>query len=588
MSVLVLMLVAHTALAQQSEIINVEVTSLDVVVTDNKGKRVTGLTAADFEVMEDGKVREITNLSEVSRDASMAETTVQPAPRRILLIVDNGTIAIPARRAVFEATRATLDRLMVGPSDRLAIATISRSITQRLVWTTDKAQILETLAVLEKDAILPKSNLVALEHSLTALTDDADWVASRKRVEPSRDNPNPAGGSNDRVSSPLPPVEFDKFIATGHAYAGSATNETKQIVASLHGALSAFDGIQDGRKIVILSGGGLPLNSAEPVFQRIESIRRRFEMTNHIGVKGANQGGVLMQASSYDITDLVDSLAEAARSKGVAFYAVNPKFGDRQTGGIDMQTVSDMSSEFSAMKGQLDGFGRLTAATGGTAMIGRPATQAFTEIVSDLDSYYSVGYRSSGPLTPKSKIVVKLRKGLTARATFSAGLPSSTPTTSASVASATSAASAAIAASTPAMPGLDLEVADRVTANHTLEPENPLGISVVLKDPIPSGGKRTVPMKIMIPVESLELLEADGNYTASIAVFISVGGPGGKGVAVPHEKVYRWSELDIDDAMDTTISLAVDVKLEADQNSVSVGVLDRNSGTAAYARTAPL
>ncbi len=577
------MLVAHTALAQQSEVINVEVTSLDVVVTDNKGKRITGLTAADFEVMEDGKVREITNLSEISRDASTAETTVLPAPRRILLIVDNGSIAIPARRAVFEATRATLDRLMVGPSDRLAIATISRSITQRLVWTTDKAQILETLAVIEKDAILPRSNLVSLEHSLTALTDDADWIASRKKVQPSRDNPNPTGGASGGMDSPLPPVEFDKFIATGHAYAGTATNETKQVVASLHAALSAFDGIQDGRKIVILSGGALPLNSAEPVFQRIESIRRKFEMTNHIGVRGANQGGVLMQASSYDIAELLDSLAEVARSKGVAFYAVNPKFGDRQTGGIDMQTVADMSSEFSAMKGQLDGFGRLTAATGGTAMIGRPATQAFTEIVSDLDSYYSVGYRASGPLKAKSKIVVNVRKGLTARATFSAGLPSSTPTPSASVASAT-----LPSASTPAMPGLDLEVADRVTANHTLEPENPLGISVVLNDPVPSGGNRTVPMKIMIPVGNLELLEAGGDYTATIAVFISVGGPGGKGVAVPHEKVYRWSEPDVDDAKDTTISLAVDVKLEADQNSVSVGVLDRNSGTAAYARTAPL
>jgi VWFA-related protein len=582
MLVLVLMLVAHTALAQQSEVINVEVTSLDVVVTDNKGTRITGLTADDFEVMEDGKVREITNLSEVSRNASTARTTVQPAPRRILLIVDNGTIAIPARRAVFEATRATLDRLMVGPSDRLAIATISRSITQRLVWTTDKAQILETLAVIEKDAILPKSSLVALEHSLTALTDDADWIQSRKRAPPEPGAPRPAPGSEPGggFDSPLPPVEFDKFIATGHAYAATATNETKQLVASLHAALSAFDGIQDGRKIVVLAGGGLPLNSAEPVFQRIESLRRKFEMTNHPGVRGARQGGVLMQASSYDITELVDSLAEAARSKGVAFYAVNPKFGDRQTGGIDMQTVSDMSSEFAAMKGQLDGFGRLTAATGGTAMIGRPANQAFTEIVNDLDSYYSVGYRASGPVTSKSKIVVNVRKGLTARATFSAGLPSSTPTSSASVAS--------VAAPAPAMPGLDLEVADRVTANHTLEPENPLGISVVLKEPVASGGNRTVPMRIMIPVSSLELLEADGNYTASIAVFISVGGPGGKGVAVPHEKVYRWSELDVDDAKYTTISLAVDVKLEADQNSVSVGVLDRNSGTAAYARTAPL
>jgi VWFA-related protein len=580
-----MMLVAHTALAQQSEVINVEVTSLDVVVTDNKGKRVTGLTAADFEVMENGKVREITNLSEVSRDASSTQTTIQPAPRRILLIVDNGSIALPARKAVFAATRTTLERLLVGPSDRLAIATISRSITQRLVWTTDKAEILKTLAVIEKDGILQNTNLLQFEHRLTALVDDADWIASRRKVQPEPGTPRPEGSApGGGFGSAIPPIEFEQFMTAGRAYAATATTETKQVVSSLHAALTAFDGIPDGRKIIIIAGGGLPLNSSEAIFQRIETVRRKFDVTNHVGVKGARQGGVLTQTSMYDITDLIDALAEEARSKGVAFYAVNPVFGDRQTGGIDMQTSADMNAEFSAMKGQLDGFGRLTAATGGTAMIGGPAGKAFTEIISDLDSYYSVGYRASGPLTPKSKIVVKVRKGLSARATFSAGLPSSTPTRSASV------AAAIPGMPTPTtMPGLDLEVADRVAANHKLEPENPLGISVVLNEtPAAASGSRTVPMKIMIPVESLEILKADGNYTASIAVFISVGGPKGNGVAVPHEKVYRWSELEIDDAMDRTISLAVDVKLEADQNSVSVGVLDRNSGTAGYARTAPL
>ena len=46
--------------------ITTNLVQVDAVVTDKKGQQVTDLTSADFEIYEDGKRQEITNLSYVS------------------------------------------------------------------------------------------------------------------------------------------------------------------------------------------------------------------------------------------------------------------------------------------------------------------------------------------------------------------------------------------------------------------------------------------------------------------------------------------------------------------------------------------
>jgi VWFA-related protein len=558
-------LLAMTALpsiAQQSEVINVEVTNLDVVVTDSKGKRVTGLTKDDFEVLENGTKQEITNLSEVSRRNGTTAETIQPAPRRILLIVDNGSIALSARRKVFDATRAALERLLISPSDRIAVATISRSIQQRLAWTADKAEVLRVLGTIEKDAILPNPGLLDLEHTLDGLQDDAD-DASASMGTPHDPDGNELPGSNPNANSGSmssramkPPVDFNQVIAAGRNYAANATNDTKQTLSSLNGAMAAFNGAPGGRKIVILAGGGLPLNAADAVFQRIESLRERADLSRSRGFKGQRNVSTLTQISAYDVTPLVDTLAAAAKLKGVAFYAVNPEFGDRQLNSVTSRSSADQNAAFASMKGMLDGYNRLASATGGAAMIGRPADQVITEIINDLESYYSLGYHASGPLDPKSQIVVKVKKGLAARATISSGAVSR-----------------------------DWEVSDQVLANHLLEPANPLSISVVLDKAVVDGDKKTIPMKIMIPVNSLKLVPDHGEYAAAFTVFISLGDQGGNGSEPSRqEQSFRWPESAVAQVKGKTIGFAVSLEVSADRDRVSVGVLDQNSGAAGFTR----
>lgn len=550
--------------AQESAVIDVQVTNLDVVVTDKQGKRVTGLTKDDFEVLLDGKRQEISNLSEMSRAANTVTETTQPAPRRILLIVDNASIELAARRKIFDATRTALDKLLLNASDRIAIVTISRSGKQRLDWTSDRAAVMKTLAEIEKDTVLPNADLMAFERSLDQARDRADSEAapnsqSSSFADGSAPPPvpgQPATGGGGRAMTQDRSVDFQQLITQARAYATSATNDSKQTLSALNGAFNAFNEVSGGRKIAIIAGGGLPLNAAEGPFQQIETLRERIETTVHPGYRNTRTGSTLSQVPAFDIGPRVEAAAIAARLKGVAIYAVNPQFGDRIYGSARSISAGDAVSEFNAQRGMLDGYQRLATLTGGAAMIGRPAEQAVNEIISDLDSYYSLGYRSSGPLTPKSQIVVKVRKGLTARTAIASGAVSR-----------------------------DWEVTDQVLANLVAEPANPLGISVVVDPAVVNGDKKTIPMKVMIPVDSLKLLEDNGEYAAAFAVFISLGDTGGNGSdPTPQEQTFRWPQSAIAQVKGKTIGFAVNLEVAGDRDRVSVGVLDRHSGSAGYAR----
>jgi VWFA-related protein len=556
--------------APAGEVIDVQITNLDVVVTDAKGKRIAELTKGDFQVFENGKPQEISNLSEIGRTGTSTAETIQPAPRRVLLIVDNGTIALSARRKVFDATRGALERLILNASDRVAIATISRSVTERLGWTSDRAAVMRALAEVEQDAILPNADLLAFERSLDSIIDEANAASASMDTGAAPEGgtggvpppPGEIGGGRGGGKSGggsrrnRPPVQFGMLVSYARNYAASATNETRQTLSALNAALSAFAAVPGGRKIVILVGGGLPINAADAAFQKIETLREQFERDGNPGMVGARNASTLTQISGYDVGREVDALGTAAKLKGIAFYAVNPEFGDRLGSNARASAPADSIAEFAVMRGMLDGYQRLATMTGGAAMIGRPAESAVTEIVNDLDSYYSLGYRASGPLDPKTEIVVKVRKGLTARTTLASGAISR-----------------------------DWEVADQVLANHLLEPVNPMSISVVLDPAVVEGDRKMIPMKIMIPVNSLKLVEDQGEYTASFAVFVSLGDSGGSGSDPSRqEQSFHWPENVVAQVKEKTIGFVVNLEVSAGRDRVSVGVLDRYSGTAGFTR----
>ncbi|MGA3097184.1 MAG: VWA domain-containing protein [Bryobacteraceae bacterium] len=140
--------------------IDVNMVQVDAVVTDSKDRRVTGLQAADFEILQDGKPQIITNFSYVSTkpagggtapahlaakakpvkgEAPPPPPVFQPAEvrRTLALVVDDLGLAAESLPPVRGAIRNFIDQQM-RPGDLVAIVRTSAGMGALQQFTTDK------------------------------------------------------------------------------------------------------------------------------------------------------------------------------------------------------------------------------------------------------------------------------------------------------------------------------------------------------------------------------------------------------------------------------------------------------------------
>ena len=133
------------------------VVPLSATVVDRQGRPVTGLSAADFTVVEDGRPREILSFSSEllvegggsrvgSEIAPKPETGLQPDTRRVFLIVlGYGRIQYPTR-AVDGARDFVLNRLM--SQDLVAVMAFNRTTD----FTTDHAAVVRFLERFKRES----------------------------------------------------------------------------------------------------------------------------------------------------------------------------------------------------------------------------------------------------------------------------------------------------------------------------------------------------------------------------------------------------------------------------------------------------
>jgi len=131
----------------------VTVVTVPVFVTDKSGRAVPGLTAADFEIEDQGKKVPLVAFQAVDASspapAAEAGTLVQAAARRQFLLLFDLTFSTPA--GIMRAREAAIDfvRGSLAPSDVAAVATFSQAGIQVLLsFTTDRSQIARAISAL--------------------------------------------------------------------------------------------------------------------------------------------------------------------------------------------------------------------------------------------------------------------------------------------------------------------------------------------------------------------------------------------------------------------------------------------------------
>jgi VWFA-related protein len=539
-------LIALPALAQSSffgEVMEVRVTNVDVIVTGRDGKPVPGLKIEDFELYENGVRKEITNFLEIHEDAApalvpnaetaAAETGSTPAKeppdirrRQIVILFDNAAIH-PFRRNDLLPHVESFVKNNVRNGDEVAIFTWASSLKAELGATSDFAAMEATL------------KRVAAQTTLGGMTKTdfrqfQDQVMFTVRAYES--------------SGRKPP--WSEAIAMARMYAMAASQKTRQRIEALRVIAASMRGAP-GRKILVFVTDDFSSNPSEAAFAFLDSHRDLF-----VGVDQP----AMTQARDFEIHGLVRDIADTANSSGVTIYPIDVGGKEAGTGFVDAsESVIPSSTPVQVAQTANLIVNGIAAETGGVALYGSTNWKlAFDTISSDLNTYYSLGYRSDGEkkdtlrnievrLRTKPRYAVRMRHGVIE-------------------------------------PSAASEMNDAVSAYLFRDVgANDLAIRATATLPASGEGAEVIiPITITIPTEKLTLMPDGTDLTGSFSVFAAFLRKDGAVSKVARQpQSFRFPADSLKRRREITVK--IDVKADARVDGISVGVMDEASRATGFA-----
>ena len=515
-----------------TESIDVRVIGVDVVVTDKKGNAVTGLTKDDFQIFENGIEKPISNFYEIEGKTATQAVTV-PAPgapaappppkeevneqlrRRIILYIDNLSLAPFNRNRVFKQMKDFVKDAM-RPGDEAMVATYNRSLKVRAPFTRDPVQVQQTL-----DAIAGESAL---------------GLANRSEFR------DVSGRIKDASN-------YDDALIQARSYAQSVEHDLRQSVESINGLLTTLAGVE-GKKIVVLATEGFQIQPGREAFTLIDEVARETGW----------QSSSMLEAMTYNGNTLIESIAKTANANGITIYPIHA--GGLAAGSegttADNQQATSYNVTSAAVSNTTESLQIMADLTGGVATTRtNNFAGAFKNIVRDLDSYYSLGYRAGTERVDRQRALevrvknrnlrVRNRQTFVEKSTFQ-------------------------------------EMSDRVIANLLYKTKaNDLGIRVKVNSPIPADDLFKVPVEIHIPIDNLTLIQQGEAYMGGFSIYVVVGNKDGDMSDVARKTHQITIPLnDFARSKGKYYTYTLDLMCERGLNKISVGVVDDVSNTSGF------
>jgi VWFA-related protein len=359
---------------------------VDTRVLDRDGKFVTGLDAADFEILEDGKPQKVTAFSLVNIPLERAErplfaskpiepdvrTNLQGADGRIYVIVLDDLHTAPLRSQRIKLAAKLFIERYVGANDLAAVVHTSGRSDAGQEFTTSQTRLLRAV-----DRFMGRK----LNSSTRNMMDDVQRRAGTAlAADPATDLDDKERGFNARAT-----------------------------LESIRNVSNYLGNIRGRRKAVVMFGEGIDYNINEIFSTSITEAQTVIDATR-------------------------DMIAAATRAN-VAIYAVDPRglgaefedMGSIQSFPDDTTLGLGMGSIFNEVRLSQDSLRVMGEETGGFAVINKnDFGSAFQRIVDDNSSYYVMGYYSTNDrrdgrfrrievrLRDKPGYVIRARKGYVA------------------------------------------------------------------------------------------------------------------------------------------------------------------------------
>jgi VWFA-related protein len=454
---------AHPA-APVTESVSVDITNIEVIVTDSKGQRVTGLTRDDFEVRQDGVIQPITNFYAVdgqkvtfldgkTLELDSKELAVKDAPKelkvRYIIYIDNLNIQPNNRNRMFKRLKEWVQQ-SVGPRAEAEVISYNRSLKTRQKFTSEPGIVVGVLEDIERET-----------GGGTPLAGDRKDAIQR---------------IND-AKSPAAAIQVAK------TYAQALRNDMEFTVDAIKSTMNSLAGLE-GRKIFIYVSEGLPQTAGAELY---DAIQRKFTTAS------------TLEQFEYDLSSRYASIVQAANAQGVTIWALDASgLATDSMVSAENRYIESRPSEFFSRQNTQGPIQLMAEQTGGMAAINtNDWKSSLDELSRDFTSFYSLGYRSArsaGDRTHSVDVTVK-RKGMRVRSRK--GLMEKSPET---------------------------RVAETVlSALDYARDDNPLNVSVRLEDSRPyDRDTYELPVRIVLPIGKLGLLPAGDHYEANYLVYLIV------------------------------------------------------------------
>lgn len=561
------------AQAPAKEVIDVQVTNVEIIATDAKGNHVPGLTRDDFELYENGKLQPITNLFEASTGTAPDTTAV---PRRLVLYFDDSTLLPNNRKQLIPALKKFVAEAMP-PQDQVMIVTFNQTSKVRLPWTNDAAAVQSTIDAIGREAgggSLRQTARGRVEGEIQTVVraDEATSLSSTRTV---------AGSAPD--------ADFRALLSNVRNYASSVNHDFGVSAAALESLLGSLAGV-DGRKIVLIASESFTTRPGGELFAYLENVRNDILSGNGSEVlkRDARSTNINSAAAEFNTNETVMALGRVANASGVTIYAIDPDIGGSSGSGNVQETGSAPQSGTEGTSG-VDGLQILARATGGMAWIGMKPAIALQKLSADLDNYYSLGYRATNSSEAQRAVEVKSKRpGVRVRTMHSAVQTAASEMPAQVTTTPTTAASATPAPVTPAVRAAESEMDVKVTSNLQTAQRNELGISAeVAGDIVTDGDTRRVPVHVLIPASKIKVVPEGEVFTGGFSVYVCTAGGQTEPSAVNEQShEIRWTPAIIEQLDDRKMTFSIEVVLEKGRDLISVGVLDHRSQTKGFSKIA--
>lgn len=327
---------------------SVVVVEVPVNVTTRDGEPVTGLTADNFEILDEGKRQVITGFDvldlrqESDREAAQSAS---PAARRHFIFVFDLSFSEPS--AIARARSAALDvvRSSLTPSDLVAVATYSTRRGPQLVlnFTTDRLRVEQALATLGLTA-RGKVEVDPLESAVGSSSITA-------RVDETGETTEPQGGGGGAAGiGGMADEEIEQLVSAMEGETRQADLRSRvDRFTSTFGFLADLLAPLDGRKHVVFLSEGF---DASALFGTSDQDRRA-ELQQSI------EAGQIWDVDSEELFGSGSALS------GVQQLVGSFREADATIHSIDIAKLSAESSSSSTSRGQQDGLFLLARETSG-------------------------------------------------------------------------------------------------------------------------------------------------------------------------------------------------------------------------------